>query len=81
MLTDERGPGGLLRKARLLVVTEAGSVAERHMDRTAPVAEAGPTRLPGRRVMRLYRIGSVQAVLSLLALEEAEPSASLSRAA
>jgi len=81
VLTDERGPGGLLRKARLLVVTEAGSVAERHMDRTAPVAEAGPTRLPGRRVMRLYRIGSVQAVLSLLALEEAEPSASLSRAA
>ncbi|MBO6940842.1 MAG: hypothetical protein JJ863_38055 [Deltaproteobacteria bacterium] len=70
VLTDERGPGGLLRKARLLVVTDAGSVAERHMERTAPVPEAGPTRLPGRRVMRLYRIGSVGAVLTLLAHDE-----------
>ncbi len=70
VLTDERGPGGLLRKARLLVVTEAGSVAERHMERMAPVAEAGPTRLPGRRVMRLYRIASVGAVLTLLAHDE-----------
>ncbi len=70
VLTDERGPGGLLRKARLLVVTEAGSVAERHMERTAPPAEAGPTRLPGRRVMRLYRIGAVGTVLALLAHED-----------
>lgn len=82
VLTDERGPGGLLRKARLLVVTEAGSVAERHLERTAPPAEAGPTRLPGRRVMRLYRIGAVPTVLALLAHEDAQrPGAELSRAA
>jgi hypothetical protein len=80
VLTDERGPGGLLRKARLLVVTEADSVAERHMERTAPRPEAGPTRLPGRRVMRLYRIGAVGNVLSLLAHEDARP-AELARAA
>lgn len=81
VLTDERGPGGLLRKARLLVVTEAGSVAERHLGRTAPPAEAGPTPLPGKRVMRLYRIAAVPPLLSLLAHDDAEQAPRLSRAA
>ncbi|MAQ14817.1 MAG: hypothetical protein CMN30_08475 [Sandaracinus sp.] len=72
VITDERGPGGLLRKARLLLVTDHDSVVERHLGRLGVQAEAGPSRLPGGRVLRLFRVAAIGAVLHTVQHEEAE---------
>ena len=61
VLTDEPGPGGLLRKARVVLLSQ-GAVLESALAK-APAPESPPLELPGNRVLRLYRVAALEHLL------------------